>query len=266
MKQTVETINDQKSNKKGAVGFIETTLRKFKNLAFVGALFPITMLYLICLATALYPGSLIMTEIIQLTHDVGLLQKTFYFALGGSISIICFILVLILIVPLVNLPIKPFVKPYRGAWFSLESIPWFYHNALIYLVRYTVLNLITPSPLSTFFFKAMGMKIGKNILLNTGNISDACLIEIEDYATVGGSVYLMAHYGMKGYLIVDKLKIGKGANIGLHSYVMAAEVGEFATVLPNSVVLPKTKLQPYAKFGHVDSVIEIKDKNAKKEE
>ncbi len=75
----------------------------------------------------------------------------------------------------------------------------------------------------------------------------------------------MAHYGMKGYLVVGKLKIGKGANIGLHSYVMAAEVGEYATVLPNSVVLPKTKLPAYAKFGHIDEVFEIENKNAPKE-
>jgi len=262
MKHSVETVNDQKSDKKGAVGVVETVLRKFKNVAFVGALFPVTILYMICLAAALYPGSVIMTQIIEQSLGKSLLTKTFYFAFGGSLSILCFILVLVVVVPIVNAPIKPFVKAYRGAWFSLESVPWFYHNALIYLVRYTVLNLITPSPISIFFYKAMGMKIGKNVLLNTANISDACLIEIEDYATVGGSVYLMAHYGMKGYLIVDKLTIAKGANIGLHSYVMAAEVGEFATVLPNSVVLPKTKLPAHSRYGHVDSVIEVKEPNA----
>jgi acetyltransferase-like isoleucine patch superfamily enzyme len=262
MKHTVETINDQKSNKKGAVGFIETALRKFKNLTFFAALFPIAVLYLVCLSAALYPGSVIMTQIISQAGEMSLLGKTFYFAFGGSLSIVCFILVLVVIVPIVNAPIRPFVKAYRGAWYSLESIPWMYHNALIYLVRYTVLNLITPSPISIFFFRAMGMKIGKNVLLNTGNISDACLIEIADYATIGGSVYLMAHYGMKGYLILDKLVIGKGANIGLHSYVMAAEVGEFSTVLPNSVVLPKTKLPANSKYGHVDGVIEVKAPNA----
>lgn len=262
MKHSVETVNDQKSDKKGAIGIVETILRKFKNLAFIGALFPITMLYLICLAAALYPGSLIMTQIIDQSVGKGLLAKTFYFAFGGSLSILCFILVLVIIVPIVNFPIKPYVKAYRGAWFSLESVPWFYHNALIYLVRYTVLNLITPSPISIFFYRAMGMKIGKNVLLNTANVSDACLIEIEDYATVGGSVYLMAHYGMKGYLIIDKLVISKGANVGLHSYVMAAEVGEFATVLPNSVVLPKTKVAPHTRFGHLDAVIEVKETNA----
>jgi carbonic anhydrase/acetyltransferase-like protein (isoleucine patch superfamily) len=78
---------------------------------------------------------------------------------------------------------------------------------------------------------------------------------------VGGSVYIMAHYGMKGYLIVDKVKIGKASNIGLHSYVMAAEIGENAAVYPNSAVLPKTKIPPFAKFGHTDQVIEIRQKS-----
>ena len=57
MKHTVETVNDQKSEKKGAIGTFETVLRKFKTFTFIGALFPITMLYLVCLAAALYPGS-----------------------------------------------------------------------------------------------------------------------------------------------------------------------------------------------------------------
>lgn len=262
MKHSVETVNDQKSRKQGALGFAETMLRRFKNLTFILAIFPIAMLYLICLSAALYPGSIIMTQFIEQARDMSLLTKTVFFAFGGSLSIVCFILVLVVIVPIVNAPIKPFVKSYRGPWFSLESVPWFYHNALIYLVRYTVLNLITPSPISIFFFKAMGMKIGKNVLLNTGNISDACLIEIKDYATIGGSAYLMAHYGMKGYLIVDKLVIEKGANIGLHSYVMAAEVGEYSTILPNSVVLPKTRIAPQTRFGHVDGVIEVKEPHA----
>src|SRR5438128_206259 len=117
MKQSVETINDQKSEKKGAVGFVETVLRKFKNIAFVGALFPVTVLYMICLSAALYPGSVIMTQVIGQAAEMPLLAKTFYFAFAGSLSILCFILVLVVIVPIVNAPIRPFVKSYRGAWF-----------------------------------------------------------------------------------------------------------------------------------------------------
>ena len=258
MKHTVETINDQKSSKKGAVGLIETVLRRFKNFAFLGALFPIMMLYILALSFAFMPAALIFSEIWDLLLSLNLVFKVLLIAVACGISFLAFIVALIVVVPILNKPFIPLVKPFRGAWFSLESIPWFYHNALFYLVRYTVLNLLTPSPISIWFLKAMGMKIGKNVVINTGNISDPCLIEIEDYATIGGSVYIMAHYGMKGYLIVDRVKIGKACNIGLHSYVMAAEIGESATVLPNTAVLPKTKIPAHAKFGHLDQVLDIK--------
>lgn len=260
MKQTVETINDQKSHKSGAVGALETVLRKFKNLAFFGALFPIALLYVICLSVAFAPGAFIFSLAVEMIAGTSLFVKCLILAVASALSFVGFIIALVLVVPVVNRPLIPLVKPFRGAWFSLESIPWFYHNALFYLVRYTVLNLITPSPISIFFLKSMGMKIGKNVVINTGNISDPCLIEIADYATIGGSVYIMAHYGMKGYLIVDKVKIGKASNIGLHSYVMAAEIGENAAVYPNSAVLPKTKIPAYAKFGHTDQIIEIRQK------
>lgn len=259
MKTNVETVNTQASTKVGLMGSIETVLRRFKDIAFLLALLPIAGLYWICLSAALWPGVYIFSTINEVSHALPLFVRVTFFALGAGFSILSFIVVLLLVVPLVNWPIKHFVKPFRGGWYSLEAVPWYYHNALTYLVRYTILNLITPSPLTIFFYRAMGMKLGKNVLLNTGNISDPCLIEIEDYATVGGSVYLMAHYGMKGYLIVDRLKIRKAANIGLHSYVMAAEVGEYATILPNSTVLPKTHVPAQARFGRTDAIIEIKE-------
>jgi hypothetical protein len=258
MKHTVETINDQKSSKKGAVGFIETSLRRFKSLAFFIALFPIALLYMLALSVAFMPTALIFSEIWGLLQNLNLFLKVLLLAVACSFSFITFVFTLIAVVPVLNKPFIPLVKPFRGAWFSLESIPWLYHNALFYLVRYTVLNLLIPSPISIWFLKAMGMKIGNNVVVNTGNISDPCLIEIDDYATIGGSVYIMAHYGMKGYLVVDRVKIGKASNIGLHSYIMAAEIGESAMILPNTAVLPKTKIPAFAKFGHLDQVLDIK--------
>jgi hypothetical protein len=113
---------------------------------------------------------------------------------------------LIFVVPAINFCLP---KPKRGrmTWFSLSVIPWYYHNALTYLVRYTFLDFITPTPFNLMFFKMMGMKIGKGTMINTSNISDPCLIEIGDYVTIGGSATLIAHYGMKGFLVIDRLEI-----------------------------------------------------------
>jgi carbonic anhydrase/acetyltransferase-like protein (isoleucine patch superfamily) len=89
----------------------------------------------------------------------------------------------------------------------------------------------------------MGMKVGKGTMINTTNISDPCLIEIGDYVTVGGSATLVAHYGMKGFLVVDKLIIKDKATIGLRANLFGdVVIGKGATVKPNEVVYPKTRI------------------------
>lgn len=248
-KLDADHINKQKSTKRGFGGVFETVLRKIQTIGFIFFLLPLVVAYAFALGFAFTPGVYLFTRAIELRPDSGLfyyMLPAMAIGLGGC----CFILGLLFIVPILNFPIRPFVKAYRGPWFSLESIPWFYHNALMYLVRYTVLDLVTPSPLATFFLKGMGMKIGPGCLINTSNISDPCLLEVGDHVTVGGSCYMMAHYGMKGFLIIDKLVIHRKANIGLHAYLMGAvEIGEAAQIYGNTMILPKTVIPAYTRFG-----------------
>ena len=89
-------------------------------------------------------------------------------------------------------------------------------------------------------------------MINTSNVSDPCLIELGDYVTIGGSVYMMAHYGMKGFLIIDRLVIKKGAMVGLGAKLLGGvTIGVKATVLPNVAVLPKTVIKDGEKFGMI---------------
>ena len=72
-----------------------------------------------------------------------------------------------------------------GMGSSCFSPPWYFHNAYTYIVRYTFLEFITPTPLNLLFYKMMGMKIGKGAHINTTNISDPGLIEIGDLPAAG---------------------------------------------------------------------------------
>lgn len=250
-------INAEDSKKKGIVGLIENVSRKFRDLTFFLLMCPIIVIYIICLGVSLTPGILAFQWIQSISSEWHIILKALCLGFAMGFGFIAFILTLIIIVPMFNFPIKPFVKSYRGAWFSMESIPWLYHNALTYLVRYTILEFLVPSPLCNLFFKMMGMKIGKGVMINTSHISDPCLITLEDFVTVGGSATLMAHYGMKGFLIIDKLVVKKGATIGLQAKMFGGVVvGEKATILPNSAVLPKTIIKENEKFGVLSSVIE----------
>jgi hypothetical protein len=243
-------INSSTSSKKGMGALIENIFRRFQTAGFILFLFPIIFVFILCIGVALTPGIMLFQWAGSVTSDYPFILKAFCYGLCGGGAFISFILTLIFVVPLANLPCLPFVKAYRGAWFSIESIPWYYHNALTYLVRYTVLDFLTPSPLNILFFKMMGMKIGKGVMINSSNISDPCLIRLDDYVTVGGSAYMMAHYGMKGFLIIDKLHIKRGAMIGLSAKILGGvTIGEKAVVAPNVAVLPKTIIKDGEKFG-----------------
>jgi acetyltransferase-like isoleucine patch superfamily enzyme len=163
--------------------------------------------------------------------------------LGTALSLFVFGFALLCVVPLYNLVLPTRVRPFKGGYYTLRAAPWLLHNALFYLVRFTVLPFVTLTPFGIWFLKAMGMKIGRHAFINTEYISDPQLLTIGDDAALGGSVRIFAHYGGGGNLVVAPVVIGDRATIGLAVTVMGdVEVGRDATVLPNSVLLPGSRV------------------------
>jgi hypothetical protein len=241
-------VHSTKSARQGFAGFVEGILRKFRTFGFMLTLAPIVLCYIVAMGVSLTPGVILFKFVSETTSASHFVIHGVSQGLSIAAGFITYGLTLIFVVPLINklLPLK--VKPHRTSWFSLTVIPWYYHNALTYLVRYTFLEFITPTPLNKLVFQMMGMKVGKGTMINTTNISDPCLIEIGDFVTIGGSATLIAHYGMKGMLIIDKLKIEDNVTIGLRATLFGdVVVGKGATVKPNDVILPKTRIPEYKK-------------------
>jgi hypothetical protein len=248
MKNEIMDVNTTKSNRPGLAGLVEGILRKFKTIGFLFALAPIALLYIIAMGLSFTPGVMLFKYVTELTQSSSFVIHSVAVGLSLAAGFFAYGLTLIFVVPAINklLPLK--VRPHRTSWFSISVLPWYYHNALTYLVRYTFLEFITPTPLNKLFFQMMGMKVGKGTMINTTNISDPCLIELGDYVTVGGSATLIAHYGMKGMLIIDKLIIEDHVTIGLRASLFGdVRVGKGATVKPNEVLLPKTRIPEYKK-------------------
>ena len=229
-----EDVDGTTSGRTGIAGILETALRRFRTGSYIIALIPLYIIGILGMGISATPGVLffnIITDISQPLPDL-----LYYFILSSTLVASYFIygLVLIFVMPLINF-LMPFrLKPFRGTYYSLTSVPWYFHNAFTYIVRYTFLEFITPTPLNMLFYKMMGMKIGKGAHINTTNISDPCLIEIEDKVTIGGSVHIIAHYASRGFLIVEPVKIRKGATIGLKATVIGdVEIGEGAVIAPH---------------------------------
>lgn len=243
------SINEESSKKGGLAGLLENVLRKGQYFGFFIFVLPIAVFYIISIGFAVLPGIMLWNWLTPMAS--GSLSQALLGAgaIGGGFFLGIF--ALCTIVPILNFPLLFLVKPYRGPWLSMESVAWYYHNALFYLVRYTVLDLITPSPVSQLFFMAMGMKMGKGTMINSSNISDPCLIRLGEYVTVGGSAFMMAHYAQKGYVVIEPLVIGDKSTVGLNAILMGGvKVGNKVSIAPGATVLPKTQIPDDTKYGY----------------
>lgn len=165
---------------------------------------------------------------------LGMVFAVSYFAYGLS---------LLLIAPAINFVLGGRLQPYRGSAVTLAALRWYVHCTMTLVVRYSFLEFVTPSPFSLLYYRLMGMKIGREVTLNSTAIADPSLIEIGDRATIGGSANILAHYAQGGFLVIAPVKIGEGATIGMRAVIMGGvEVGAKAKVLANSFVLPNTKI------------------------
>lgn len=233
----------QSSDVPGMKGQFETFIRRFRNVAFIVVLIPIVMLCVVCMGISMAPGLALVHFLYDISEAWHPVYRFLFLGLGLAFGYLLYGMTLIFVVPLANFLLPLRLRAWRGIWFSLQTIPWYAHNALAYLVRYTFLEFITPSPLNILYFRMMGMKIGKGVVINTSNISDPCMITLGDYVTIGGSAHLFAHYGQKGVLIVSPVEVKKGATIGLKASLMGdVVIGKNAVVGPHSVVLPKTRV------------------------
>ena len=238
-----EDIFRETSDLPGLLGAFEYVFRRFRFFSFMILSFSVFGLGIICIGLALVPSVYIVLSTYDWCQDFSLLPKSITMAFTLSISYLSYGISVCFVAPTLNfiLPLK--VQSWRGIWHSLQSIPWYIHNALTYIVRYTFLDLITPTPLNTLFYRMMGMKIGKGVVINSTNISDPCLITLGDYVTIGGSATLFAHYGQKGYLVISPVIIKSGATIGLNASIMGGvSIGKDAHVLAHAIVLPNTKI------------------------
>lgn len=243
--------SDQSRNPPPVSG-LDRLLRRFSRTAYMVAVLLMYALVSTALGLALAPALWIWSRV---QPGLQKLPGFLPWVGAGFILAICFFifgLALLVVVPLYNWLLPTRVKPFKGGYYTVHAVPWFLHNGLFYLVRYTFLPFVTLTPFGVWFLRAMGMKIGRHAFINTEFISDPQFIRIGDDAALGGSVRLCAHYGGGGNLVIAPVVIGHRATLGLACCVMGdVVIGDDATILPESVVLPGSRVGAGETWGGV---------------
>ena len=172
------------------------------------------------------------------------------FALALAAAVLLSGATLLVVVALLNAILPTRLRPFKGGYFTAAAVPWYLHNGLLYLVRYTVLPFVTLTPIGTWFLRAMGMRIGKRVHIATEYFTDVRLIELGDDAAIGGSANLFAHFGGGGHLVLAPVVIGRRATIGEKATVMGdVIVGDDAVILAHAVLIPGSRVPPGERWG-----------------
>lgn len=264
------TLDPLKSQRHGFAGLFETLLRRFKNLLHISMIVPLYIVGCAVIGLAAAPGTVLVAWTFKFVSRADFASfgvargDVFWWAIQGwavgsavvgAVFLTGFFLVFVLPVANFILLWGGRLKPWRGPYYSLEAIRWYIHNGITYVLRYSLLEMFTPSPIGILFYRLMGMKIGRGAVINSTALSDPSLIKIGEKVTIGGSVTIVAHYGQAGFLILAPVEIGEGATIGLRASIMGgAKIGRNARIMPHSVVLPKTVIPDGEIWGGVPAI------------
>lgn len=126
---------------------------------------------------------------------------------------------------------------------SVRVVRWAMTAQFHDLARFMFLMHLRGTWLLNVYFKLMGAKIGRRVIINTTAISDWDLIHIDDDSMLGDDAVLLGHAAEKGRLKMAPVKVGKGCTIGRDTTLMpGVELGDGAIVAAMTVVTKGKKL------------------------
>jgi acetyltransferase-like isoleucine patch superfamily enzyme len=137
----------------------------------------------------------------------------------------------------------------RSLIFSVRIFKYAIYSFLLALAKHFVLPLVRSTPVINLFYRGMGAKIGKNVLIGTDRIWDCDLIEIGDECVIGGNVAINAHIGQGQKGRLRRVRIGDRVTIGANTFMMpGVEIEDNVLVGPNSVIPMGRRLKANAVY------------------
>jgi non-ribosomal peptide synthetase-like protein len=146
---------------------------------------------------------------------------------------------------LLSIPIKWLViGRFKAGRYRLWSVYYWRFWLVRQVLSFVPVMLLTGSPLFNWYCRSMGAKIGKHVYLGTTDILAFDLLTIGDGSSIGTDSNLMGCEVVDGWLIIDRIAVGKDCYVGTKSVLGLntrmedeAELGDLS-YLPVDRVIP----------------------------
>lgn len=130
------------------------------------------------------------------------------------------------------------------AFLSLYSLRWVLVGTLVGFAKIVVLRHLQGTEILNVFYRAMGARIGRGVVINSCNLFDFDLLDVGDDSFIGGDAVVIAHVGEAGRLRLRPVRIGRGCTVGQSSVVLPGATIEDGAILGALSLLPKGRTLP----------------------
>jgi len=207
------------------------------------------------IGVAIFPGVYFLYQLWLHTSELGATLRILYFCFSFVGAYFVSGTMLMLLVSLVSIVFRLKLKEGEFNVGSFEIFKWVFVNAFFMVVKVVFLDLILLTPYCSMFYRMMGAKIGRNVLINSKNVADLSLLEIGENSAIGGSATIIAHSFEKGGLKLKKVIIGKSVIIGLNAVIFpGVEIGDNAMIAAGAVVPKNTRVAAGTTFLGANSL------------
>lgn len=141
--------------------------------------------------------------------------------------------------------VRPGQHPLWSCWCSR----WDFHYVAWGRLARPFLARFDGTLLLAWYLRAMGMRIGRRVVLGPGfaQVVDPDMIRIDDDATV--HALFQAHTFEDRMLKIDRVRIRKRATVGCGAVLFyGADIGEGASVAAQSVIMKHERLAPHQRY------------------
>ena len=200
---------------------------------------------ILAIGLSLCPAVLLVRTIWTMTGHLGFWPQTVWVSFAVGTGYFLFGLCLMMISALARLVFRLDLKEGEYPLASLGMLRWYISNALQFLVWTIFGDFLLLTPFAALFYRLMGAKLGLNVQINSKFCADLSLLEIGDNAVIGGHATVIAHSMEARGLVLKRVRIGRGAIIGLNAIVLpGADIGDKAVVGAGVFVPKDTKIPP----------------------
>ena len=175
------------------------------------------------IGVSLMPSACIVHAYVTLA-GLGSMTRVLLFAIILGLSLYVFWITSLFIFGIAERLLTLGLKPGQYHKYSAVTARWIVYSGLHVLLINMSLHYMIGTPFAEFYFKLIGVKMGRNVFINTVKIFDPYLLEFGDNVVVGGYAQITCHIFEGERLILGKIAVGSNTLICAESLVMPGAV------------------------------------------